>query len=84
MSNSLFKTPFQLVAVVHFLFISNAMLGNWGHGAYEFYNFFFIIAMIMAIHYKDSVDPIQIVSIPSLSIFDWLNVVAKCVLPLTK
>lgn len=52
----------QLVALVHFLFVSNAMMGMWGHGAYEFYNFLFIIAMFWTMHSKDSVEAIQTVS----------------------
>ncbi|KAM7346262.1 type-1 angiotensin II receptor-associated protein isoform 2-T2 [Cochliomyia hominivorax] len=49
----------KCVAFIHFLFISNAMLGMWGHGAYEFYNFLFMISMLWAMHSKDSVEAIQ-------------------------
>lgn len=52
----------QVVAFVHFFFISNAMLGSWGHGAYEFYNFLFIISLFWTIHSKDSVEAVQTVS----------------------
>lgn len=52
----------QVVAFVHFIFISNAMLGSWGHGAYEFYNFLFIISLFWTIHSKDSVEAVQTVS----------------------
>ncbi|XP_001354837.1 type-1 angiotensin II receptor-associated protein [Drosophila miranda] len=60
--NELLGSPFvrvKLVAFVHFFFISNAMLGSWGHGAYEFYNFLFIISMFWAIHCKDSIEAVQ-------------------------
>uniref|UniRef100_A0A1A9WA74 Type-1 angiotensin II receptor-associated protein n=1 Tax=Glossina brevipalpis TaxID=37001 RepID=A0A1A9WA74_9MUSC len=48
----------KLVAFVHFLFIANAMLG-WSNGAYEFYNFLFIISMFWTMHSKDSIEPVQ-------------------------
>ncbi|XP_037931985.1 uncharacterized protein LOC119666778 [Teleopsis dalmanni] len=49
----------KVVAFVHFFFVTNAMLGSWGHGAYEFYNFLFIIAMFWSMHSKDSVEAVQ-------------------------
>ncbi|KAH8415357.1 hypothetical protein KR222_005053 [Zaprionus bogoriensis] len=60
--NELMGSPFvrvKVVAFVHFFFISNAMLGSWGHGAYEFYNFLFIISLFWTIHSKDSVEAVQ-------------------------
>ncbi|EDW29680.1 GL14910 [Drosophila persimilis] len=60
--NELLGSPFvrvKLVAFVHFFFISNAMLGSWGHGAYEFYNILFIMSMFWAIHCKDSIEAVQ-------------------------
>jgi len=57
----------QVVAFVHFFFISNAMLGLWGHGAYEFYNFLFIIAMFWTIHAKESIEAVQTVSLTSVA-----------------
>ncbi|XP_023166486.1 type-1 angiotensin II receptor-associated protein [Drosophila hydei] len=67
----------KVVAFVHFVFISNAMLGIWGHGAYEFYNFLFIIAMFWAIHSKDSIEAVQTaLVIDALSIFlDIVNII---------
>lgn len=38
------------------------MLGTWGHGAYEFYNFLFIIAMFWTMHCKESIEAAQVVS----------------------
>ncbi|EDW00118.1 type-1 angiotensin II receptor-associated protein [Drosophila grimshawi] len=60
--NEIMGSPFvrvKVVAFVHFFFISNAMLGSWGHGAYEFYNFLFIIALFWTIHSKDSIEAVQ-------------------------
>ncbi|XP_030380935.1 type-1 angiotensin II receptor-associated protein [Scaptodrosophila lebanonensis] len=60
--NELMGSPFvrvKLVAFVHFFFITNAMLGSWGHGAYEFYNFLFIISMFWTMHSKDSIEAVQ-------------------------
>lgn len=69
LNETLFSSPtlslslyVQVVAFVHFFFISNAMLGSWGHGAYEFYNFLFIISLFWTIHSKDSVEAVQTVS----------------------
>ncbi|XP_073834235.1 type-1 angiotensin II receptor-associated protein [Musca autumnalis] len=67
----------KLVAFVHFIFISNAMMGMWGHGAYEFYNFLFIIAMFWTMHSKDSVEAIQAALIIDTSsiFFDMVTII---------
>ncbi|XP_016985541.1 uncharacterized protein LOC108049031 isoform X2 [Drosophila rhopaloa] len=65
--NELMGSPFvrvKLVAFVHFFFVSNAMLGTWGHGAYEFYNFLFFIAMFWTMHSKDSIEAVQTMAGP--------------------
>lgn len=67
----------KCVAFIHFLFISNAMLGMWGHGAYEFYNFLFMIAMFWTMHSKDSVEAIQTALIINVSsiFFDIVSII---------
>lgn len=67
----------KLVAFVHFFFITNAMLGTWGHGAYEFYNFLFMIAMFWTIHCKESIEAAQVaLAINVCSIFfDLINII---------
>lgn len=71
--NTLMSSPFvrvKLVAFVHFIFISNAMLGIWLPGAYIFYNLLFIGSLFWTIHCKESVDAIHTaLLINSLSIF---------------
>ncbi|XP_014102317.1 type-1 angiotensin II receptor-associated protein [Bactrocera oleae] len=57
----------KLVAFVHFFFITNAMLGTWGHGAYEFYNFLFIIAMFWTMHCKESIEAAQVALVINVS-----------------
>ncbi|EDW86303.1 type-1 angiotensin II receptor-associated protein isoform X1 [Drosophila tropicalis] len=60
--NELMGSPFvrvKLVAFVHYFFITNAMLGNWGHGGYEFSNFLFMIALFWTMHSKDSIESVQ-------------------------
>jgi len=49
----------KVVAFIHFFFVSNAMMGSWGHGGFEFYNFLFIIAMFWTMHSKDSIEAVQ-------------------------
>ncbi|XP_064547246.1 uncharacterized protein LOC135434570 [Drosophila montana] len=49
----------KVVAFVHFFFLTCAMMGKWGHGAYEFYNFLFIIAMFWTIQCKESIEAVQ-------------------------
>ncbi|XP_065363701.1 type-1 angiotensin II receptor-associated protein [Calliphora vicina] len=78
--NELMGSPvvrIKLVAFVHFLFISNAMLGMWGHGAYEFYNFLFMIAMFWTMHSKDSVDAVHIALVIDTSsiFFDIVSII---------
>lgn len=56
------SSPFirvKLVALVHFVFISNAMLGSWGLGAYVFYNLLFMAALIWTLHAKESIEAIE-------------------------
>lgn len=74
----------KLVAFVHFLFITNAMLGSWGHGAYEFYNFLFMIALFWTMHSKESIEAAQtalVINVASIFFdliciiifFQWMN-----------
>ncbi|XP_011198934.1 PREDICTED: uncharacterized protein LOC108971305 [Bactrocera latifrons] len=67
----------KLVAFVHFFFITNAMLGTWGHGAYEFYNFLFMIAMFWTIHCKESIEAAQVALVINVSsiFFDLINII---------
>ncbi|XP_004523929.1 uncharacterized protein LOC101450410 [Ceratitis capitata] len=85
--NELLGSPFvrvKLVAFVHFFFITNAMFGTWGHGAYEFYNFLFIIAMFWTMHCKESIEAAQVALVINVSsilfdliciivYFNWMN-----------
>ncbi|KAI8127994.1 hypothetical protein FF38_10279 [Lucilia cuprina] len=78
--NELMGSPavrIKLVAFVHFVFISNAMMGMWGHGAYEFYNFLFIIAMFWCMHSKDSVDAVHVALVIDTSsiFFDIVSII---------
>ncbi|XP_067639183.1 type-1 angiotensin II receptor-associated protein isoform X2 [Eurosta solidaginis] len=65
------------VTFVHFFFITNAMLGTWGHGAYEFYNFLFIIAMFWTIHSKESIEAAQVALVINASsiFFDLISII---------
>ncbi|ALC49102.1 CG32638 [Drosophila busckii] len=67
----------KVVAFVHFFFISNAMLGSWGHGAYEFYNFLFIISLFWTIHSKDSIEAVQTALVINASsiFFDLVSII---------
>ena len=49
----------KVVTFIHFIFVTNAMLGSWGHGAYEFYNFLFLISLFWTMHSKESLEAIQ-------------------------
>ncbi|KAH8420440.1 hypothetical protein KR009_010324 [Drosophila setifemur] len=78
--NELMASPFvrvKLVAFVHFFFISNAMLGTWGHGAYEFYNFLFMIALFWTMHSKDSTEAVQTATVINASsiFFDLVSII---------
>ncbi|XP_034102861.1 type-1 angiotensin II receptor-associated protein [Drosophila nasuta] len=80
--NELMGSPFvrvKVVAFVHFIFISNAMLGSWGHGAYEFYNFLFIISLFWTIHSKDSVEAVQTALVINASsiFFDLVSIIVS-------
>lgn len=60
--NEAMSSPFvrvKLVALVHFVFLSNAMLGSWGLGAYVFYNLLFMAALFWTLHSKESIEAIQ-------------------------
>ncbi|KAL7743886.1 hypothetical protein ACLKA6_003113 [Drosophila palustris] len=69
----------KVVAFVHFIFISNAMLGSWGHGAYEFYNFLFIISMFWTIHAKESIEAVQTALVIDASsiFFDLVSIIVS-------
>ncbi|KAH8270662.1 hypothetical protein KR044_000102 [Drosophila immigrans] len=80
--NELMGSPFvrvKVVAFVHFIFISNAMLGSWGHGAYEFYNFLFIISLFWTIHSKDSIEAVQTALVINASsiFFDLVSIIVS-------
>lgn len=38
------------------------MLGSWGHGAFLFYNFLFMISLFWTMHCNESLEAIQTVS----------------------
>ncbi|KAH8244885.1 type-1 angiotensin II receptor-associated protein [Drosophila serrata] len=78
--NELMGSPFvrvKLVAFVHFFFISNAMLGSWDHGSFQFYNFLFLIAMFWTMHSKDSIEAVQTALVINASsiFFDLVNII---------
>lgn len=60
--NEAMSSPFmrvKLVALVHFVFLSNALLGTWGFGSFVFYNLLFMVALFWSIHAKESIEAIE-------------------------
>lgn len=53
----------QVVAAVHFIFISFALLGSFLPAAYLFYNLVLLLALLWSVHSKDSIDAIHTVSV---------------------
>lgn len=53
---------FQLIGFVHFSLLVNALMGHWLPPAYLFYNVLFMVTLMWAIHCRESVDAIHIVS----------------------
>lgn len=47
---------------MHFSLLVNAMMGRWLPPAYLFYNVLFMVALMWAIHSRESVDAIHTVS----------------------
>lgn len=52
----------QVVAAVHFVCISFALLGTFLPAAYAFYNLVFLLALLWSVHCKESIDAIHTVS----------------------
>lgn len=51
---------FQVVTIVHFCLISNALMGFWPN-AYLFVNVLFLISLFWSIHSTESVDAVNTV-----------------------
>lgn len=62
---------------MHFALLVNAMLSHWLPPAYMFYNILFMVALMWAIHCRESVDAIHTVSwLPfcGSSCVDWISI----------
>lgn len=59
-NNNFLFNFFQVVTIVHFCLISNALMGFWPN-AYLFVNFLFLISLFWSIHSTESVDAVNTV-----------------------
>ncbi|XP_055913012.1 type-1 angiotensin II receptor-associated protein [Eupeodes corollae] len=57
MSSPYFRV--KLIALVHFVFLSNAMLGTWSHSGFLFYNILFMVSLFWTLHCKESKEAIE-------------------------